>query len=395
MTRNQRLWTPAFAALCLSVALGYTHHAFLLPTIPLYVDAQGGSAFTAGLALLAYSVPSFLVRPFFGRYADTWGGAAVLTIGLLLMTVGGLVYLSGMLGLIFVAAVIRGSGLGAVSAGGFTMLAHAAPPARRGEAAGYFSGATNSAVVFFPAAALWLLDRPELSYPAVFLSSIAIAATGVVISHLVLARLSPAPVQPLMPHAAERGAVRADWSVLPATALNVGSNLVVPAVTAFLPLYALRLGLGDVAVFYILAGLGSLLIRPILGILSDSIGRGRIILAGYLLQLIGLLSILIGGDLLLTIAGGVIVSIGNAVNGAATTALAMDVAPPDRRGAAMSTFSTSLQIGQGLGGVLAGWLADMIGLRFMYGGMMIPIGLGLLVLAYTWRTISRRPEQDT
>jgi len=36
------LWTPSFIVLCLTVLLGYAHHALLVPTIPLYITDQGG-----------------------------------------------------------------------------------------------------------------------------------------------------------------------------------------------------------------------------------------------------------------------------------------------------------------------------------------------------------------
>src|SRR6188768_1558242 len=58
------LATRAFVLLCCAMFLGYGNHWMLLPVIPLYVDAHGGSASFAGLVLLAFSIPSILVRPF-------------------------------------------------------------------------------------------------------------------------------------------------------------------------------------------------------------------------------------------------------------------------------------------------------------------------------------------
>jgi hypothetical protein len=62
------LFTRPFVLLCLAMFLGYANQWMFMPAIPLYVDSLGGSAFVAGLALLAFSVPSFTVRPFVGAW---------------------------------------------------------------------------------------------------------------------------------------------------------------------------------------------------------------------------------------------------------------------------------------------------------------------------------------
>ncbi len=121
-TARQSLWTPAFALLCLTVLLGYAHHALLVPTIPLFVADQGGSATMAGLALLTFSIPSFVLRPWVGEAADKWSAAGVLSVGLLCLMTGGFLYLVPVLALIFVASAIRGLAWAGVNTGGYTSL---------------------------------------------------------------------------------------------------------------------------------------------------------------------------------------------------------------------------------------------------------------------------------
>jgi MFS family permease len=376
------LWTPAFTVLCVTVAFGYTHHALLLPTIPLFVDDHGGSALFAGLALLTFSIPSFLVRPYLGRLADTWSAPGVLALGLLLLTLGALFYLPGLMALVFAAAVLRGFGWAGLNTGGYTVLANLTPGSRRGEASGYYTSATASAIVLFPAVALWLIDHPSLGYDAVFMLAIGVSGLAFFSSYLVLGPLSPGPQA-----AGEAAATAIETSVLPATILNLASNLAFPAVTAFLPLYARSLDVSDVAIFYILAGVGGALVRPVLGGISDTIGRPRLIAGGFLVQILGFGLVMVAQDLAMVVTGGVLAALGNAVNGGATTALAMDLAAPERRGRAMATFSMSFQIGQGFGAIIAGALADIAGLRSMYAGSMALVALGLVLLITRWRSL--------
>src|SRR5690606_38937445 len=68
------------------------------------------------------------------------------------------------------------------------------------------------------------------------------------------------------------------------------------------------------------------------------------------------------------VLGGFLASLGWAMIGSTTTALAMDLTDPRSRGRGMATFSISFQVGNGLGAIIAGALADLAGLRAMYVG---------------------------
>src|SRR3954466_10212848 len=195
--RPASLWTPAFMLLCLTVLLGYAHQSMLTPLVPLYVTDQGGSAFFAGLVLLAFSVPSFLVRPLFGYLADSWTAAGVLAMGLLLLALGGVMYIAPFLAMLFVGGIVRGLGWAGVNTGGYTLLANVAPPARRGEASGYYTAVTSSASIIFPGLGLLLIDSSFGGFHLAFLVGSAIALVGLPLAFMV----SRSHGQPEMPAA--------------------------------------------------------------------------------------------------------------------------------------------------------------------------------------------------
>jgi MFS family permease len=391
-TRAGSLWTPAFALLCLTVLLGYAHHSLLVPAIPLFVADKGGSALLAGLALLAFSVPSFVLRPWVGEAADRWSAVGVLAVGLLLLVSGVLLYLVPFLAMVFVGSALRGLGWAGVNTGGYTLLAISAPPTRRGEASGYYASITAGATIFFPAVALWLIDASFAGFTAVFLLAAALAFLGVLLSAFVLRPLA-SPSQPAAQAAAAPSVPSTsgmfDRGVLLATALNLGSALVSPAVIGFLPLYARELGIGNVALFYIIAGFTSIVIRPLLGRQSDRIGRAPAIAFSFLSIMVGLLFIATAQNLLMILVGGVFTSLGSAINGSSTTALAMDLANPASRGRAMATFSLSFQLGAGAGALLAGGMADLAGFRAMYVGAIAIVTAALVLLLLKWKALAR------
>jgi MFS family permease len=368
--------------------LGFAHQAVLTPTVPLYVDDKGGSALLAGLALLSFSVPSVIVRPWLGRFSDTVNPAWVLAVGLVLLVAGGLIFLIPYLAMVFIASIIRGLGWAGLNTGGYTTLATASPASRRGEASGYYTGFQASASVAFPAIAIWLIDGP--GYEPAFLLAAALALIGVPFA-LALGK-SHEPPEYRATSAAEAPAASTglfETGVLLATVLNLCSTLAAPAMTAFLPLFAKHLGIGGIGFFYVVAGLTSIIIRPLLGQKSDSIGRGPSIALALISQLIGFSIILVSSTLPLIILGGIFVTLGTAMNSSASTALAMDLASPQSRGKSMATFSISFQLGAGIGALLAGALVDTVGYRGMFGGAIVITLIGLVLLALIWRMLPK------
>jgi MFS family permease len=375
------------------VLSGYAHYSLLVPTIPLFVTEHGGSPLLAGLALLAFSVPSFGLRPWVGRASDRWSAVGVLSVGFGLLALGGLLYLIPVLGAVFVASSVRGLGWAGVNTGGYTILAESAPPSRRGEASGYYNSVIGSSSIVFPAAALWLIDAPFGGFEAVFLLAAGLAMAGAVLSYTVLRPLThfeagagPAEGQPV---AADTGQGIIDRAVLLATGLNLGSSLALPAVAGFLPLFARELGISNVGFFYVVSGITGILSRPLLGRLSDRIGRGPAIAFSFLFIAAGLALIASADSLQALIVGGVFTTLGSAINGSSTTALAMDLAGPTNRGRAMATFSLSFQVGAGVGALLAGALADLAGFRAMYAITIAIVFAAFGFLLLNWRSLEK------
>jgi len=380
------LATRPFVLLCLAMFLGYGNQWMLTPIIPLYVQDLGGSAFMAGLVLLTFAVPSFTVRPLVGHVADRWSAAGVLAVGLVLLATGTLLFLIPVFAMLFVGSVVRGLGWAGVNTGGYTTLATAAPAKRRGEAAGYYTSATTAASIAFPALGLWVMSGPG-GVHAVFLLSTLFALSALPFALALKGRKGEAKaatpgVEPGRAGLIERG-------VLLATGLNLCSSLVMPSVLAFLPLYARSLGIVNIGLFYVLAGVTSIVVRPVLGKKSDAIGRGPAIAIGLTSQMIGLTLFILARDIQLILVGGFFVAVGSAMIGSTTTALAMDLANPSYRGRAMATFSVSFQIGAGAGAMISGALADLVGLRGMYAGSIVITAAGFVLLASAWKSLPR------
>jgi MFS family permease len=390
MTPPARLATAPYLLMCLVACLAYANQYGLMPVIPLFVDHLGHSPFVAGLVLLAFSLPSFIVRPVLGRIADRSGAAAVLAGGTLLLGAVTLPLLLPSLFVLFCVNVMRGLGWAGVNTGAYAVLAAVAPPARRGEASGYFNAALSATAVLVPAVGLWLLALPG-GFRNVFLAGAGIALTGGALA-LVLVRMVRRPAA--APRTEEAGSK--DWidrGVLVATGINLCTAMVYPSLVAFTPLAARTNGIAHVEWFYIVSGVATIVLQPLIGRMSDRVSRGTAITAGLLAQLAGLLLVLYADEIVVLSIGGFVASTGMALVGSITTALAMDQADPRHRGRAMATYSMSWQLGAGGGALMAGGLADLLGFRGMYAGCVVVTLIGFAVL-YSARAALARPRGE-
>lgn len=380
--RSDTIWTPTFILLCAAQFLGYAQHAMLAPVLPLYVTQLGGSPFIVGMVLACFAVSSVIVRPMVGHWCDRWSEAGVMISGLLFQGATILICFIPLVGAAMLANGLRGIGWGGLNTGGYSLLAHTAPESRRGEASGLYSGVQSSSSILFPAFALWLLHASFGGFGAVFAATAIFSFSGAALA-MVMARRMP----PIARAAAARDPDRRWWreifhfiepDILLPSAILAWLNVSLPSITNFSVLYARELGIIEFGAFFIVIGITSLLGRPLLGRLSDKIGRDVSIAAGFGLQLAGLLLITMASDIAGMIACGTIYMLGNAIGSSTTLALAVERADPQRRGKQMATFSVAYPLSYGVGSMIIGSAVEAAGYTGMYLVMAAVQAMGLI-----------------
>ena len=381
-SRPDSLWTKTFLLLCAAQFLGYAQNAMLAPILPLYVTQLGGSPFIVGLVLACFAATSVIVRPLVGHWADRWSEAGVMIAGLLFQGTSIVLCLLPWFGTTMLANGLRGVGWGGLNTGGYSLLAHIAPESRRGEASGLYSGVQSASSILFPAFALWLLDVSFGGFAVAFLVTTVFswigAALGASIPHHITVR----------DRTGQRSALGSDWwraifhfieiDILLPSVMLLWLNLSLPSITNFSVLYARQLGISDFGIFFIIVGTTSLLARPLLGRLSDRIGRDLSIATGFGLQILGLLVITTASSLAGMIGCGMLYMLGNAIGSSTTLALALERADPLRRGKQMATFSIAYPLSYGVGSVITGSTIEFAGYTGMFLAMAAVQAIGLI-----------------
>lgn len=385
-----KLWTRAFIILCVVQFLGYAQHFVLQPTLPIYVTHLGATPFVVGLVMASFAATSMILRPLVGYWSDRWSEAGVMISGLMIQAASVLLCYLPFVGTTMIANSCRGIGWASVNSGGYALLAQAAPPARRGEASGYYSGAQGSATILLPALALWLIDAPFGGFQAVFAVSMTIAVSGALLGLL----LRQPGVDSARQERNRRNALAGPWwreiiriperDILLASGLLFGLHVTLPAVAGFLVLYARQLGIEGFGWYYVASGATSLIARPVLGKLSDRVGRGAAIGAGFFLEALAFAVVVNATSLGGMILSGMLYMAGQAIGSSATLALALEHANPERRGQAVATYSMAYPLSAGVGSLLAGGAIQIAGYRWMF------IFIALLNIPGLWVTWSKR-----
>jgi len=172
--------------------------------------------------------------------------------------------------------------------------------------------------------------------------------------------------------APDAAAPRRGWRsfILPSalfpSAVLFTNALTYASVVALLPLFAEEAKLGNPGLFFTVFSVVVLVMRGPLGRLSDRRGRVVVVAPGLLVSFVALLLLSRAESMTMLLVVAVLYAIGVGAAQPTLMAMTIDRAKPEERGAAMGTFTTSMDLGIGIGSVVWGLIAEAFGFQTMY-----------------------------
>ena len=348
----------------------------LTPLLPLYLyETFGATKDVIGLVLSGYTIVALLFRPFSGFFVDSFPRKMVLLIAYSAFAIFFAGYLAASSLLLFtIVRTLHGGPFGAVTVANSTVAIDVLPSSRRNEGIGYYGLSNNLAMAISPTFALFVYSETH-NFQLLFWLAFAVATFGLIVdSTVTLKKPQPSSISP------QPSALRLDRFFLKSGWL-IGVNMVFfgfcfGVLSNYLAIYGKQvLGMtGGTGAWFMLCSIGLILSRlqggKALreGKLTQNAAEGMVIsLVGYTLFILmpTLSSLFPLPSYILHLIGyygsALLIGLGNGHLWPAFQNMMISVAHHNERGTANSTILVSWDCGMGLGILVGGVIAELLG----------------------------------
>lgn len=379
LTRTRpRLVSPLFLLVMLSTFAYFVAVGIITPTLPRYVEGPlGNGNLAVGITVGSFAITAVLLRPFVGGVSDRRGRKVLIVGGGFVVGVSIAGYaLANSLAPLLIARLFTGVGEAAFYVGAATVINDIAPNERRGEALSYFSLALFGGLAVGPVLGETVLDAAGFDW---VWAAAGTSATFAGLIGLFVGETRPEGAGKTKVRIIHRGAL------LPGTVL--GTNIWgLATFSAFIPLYALQLGMSGSRYVFAVNSAIILSIRLFGAKLPDKLGPRRSSQLALWGVAIGFLLIALWNDPVGLFVGTAFYSVGHALLFPALMTMAINRAPVAERGAVIGTFTSFFDLSFGIGAASAGAIASLVGYNGAFGIASVVAGGGLVLLGYVKRT---------
>jgi MFS family permease len=350
-------YSRGFWLMCLSSFLFFLSFNLLLPELPDHLTQLGGGDYK-GFIIALFTLTAAISRPFSGKLTDTVGRIPVMVFGSLVCFVCGFVYpwaltVSSFLGL----RLLHGFSTGFKPTGTAAFVADIVPAAKRGEAMGLLGVTGSLGMAAGPAFGSWIAEHFSLN--AMFYCSSGAALLSVLVQGTLTETLPRAQRQPFRFSLLKLKLNEIlEPRVLAPALTTLLCLLPYGAVLTVIPDQSRLLGLTGPTkgLFYICYTVASLGVRLVAGKASDTHGRVPVLRWSTAMLAGGLAVLVWSPSVPVFLLGAVIFGVGTGLNSPTLYAWTIDLSHPERRGRGVATMYIALEIGIGIGALLAGWI---------------------------------------
>lgn len=386
--------------LCTAVFVAYCSYAICrTPLLPLFASELGASPSVVGLVMGASTLTGVFLKLPAGALSDLFGRKRLLLAGSIVFASMPFGYLGvSTIGLLIALRFVHGSATAIFSPVAAASLSDLAPAGSRGTWLSLFSTAQGCGQAVGPVVAGYLLASGR--FDLAFIVSGVIGLTVPLIVARWPGAATSAPEGRSMKHLttgiAEVGRNRL---VLVTSAAHAAQFVMNGMLSAFLPLYArdvLHFAGPQIGWLFALQTVTTLAVRPVIGSLSDRVGRRQVIVTGLTLSGLAVWALSLATGRPLVVAAIVSYAAGAAMTTAATGAYITDVTSRERYGAAHGVFGTIYDIGDAIGPLAGGLLVATLGYARMFQiTASVALAAGVVFAIVTGRRVREAPSRTT
>jgi MFS family permease len=345
--------------MCLSSFLFFLSFNLLLPELPDHLSRLGGAEYK-GFIIALFTLTAAISRPFSGKLADTVGRIPIMVFGSLVCFVCGFAYPWALtVSSFLLLRLLHGFSTGFKPTATAAFVADIVPVAKRGEAMGLLGVTGSLGMAAGPAFGSWVAQHFSLN--VMFYCSSGAALLSLLVQGTLTETL-PRPQRKRF----SLSLLKLQWDeiieprVLSPALVTLLCLLPYGAVLTVIPDQSRLLGLtgSTKGLFYICYTVASLAVRLVAGKASDTHGRVPVLRWSASILAVGLAVLVWSPSVPVFLIGAVIFGIGTGLNSPTLYAWTIDLSLPERRGRGVATMYIFLEVGIGIGALLAGWIFD-------------------------------------
>ena len=367
------LVTPRFVAVAVAALAYFIGDGILITAVPRFVAGPLGAGNVAvGIVVGAFSVSAFFLRPWVGGLGDRRGRKPLMLIGAGIFAISVLGYsLTTSPATLSALRLLTGAGEAFFFVGMVTAFTDLAPEERRGEAMSLASLSLYVGIGVGPLLGELAIER--LGFTAAWLLA---AGAGVLALAVVLRTPETRPAVVVADPPAPRHRLVHPAGLVPGVVL-MASILGMAGFLAFVPLYALDIGMSGSRLVLLTFAAVVVAIRSAGARLPDELGPARATRMALALSAVGLTVAGMWRTPTGLMIGAIALGVGVALLTPSVFALAVEQVPPQERGAVIGTTSAFLDLALGLGPAGLGFVAAALGRpgTFLAGAAAAAAGL--------------------
>lgn len=357
---KEKLWNKNYNKVMVANFSMFFAFYLLTPLLPIYLaDTFHATKDIIGVVLFGYTIAALLIRPFSGYIVDSFNRKKVLLLCLGVYAVFFVSYLvAGTLLLFTIVRTLHGAPFGACTVANTTVAIDVLPASRRNEGLGYYGLSNNIATAIAPTIGILIYHHTH-HFDYLFWLALVVALIGFIADASVKIPAKEV-VKNKQPLSLDRFFLVRGWLI--------GVNMVLfgfcyGLLSNYLAIYGRdRLGItGGTGTYFTLLALG-LICSRIEG--GRSLRKGRLIhngAIGTLLSSVGYSLFILCPNMVGYYLSAFLIGLGNGHMVPAMQNMIVNIAHHYERGTANSTFLTMWDLGQGLGILLGGVVAEHFG----------------------------------
>lgn len=385
---TRSIYTLQFGLVCLSSFLFSASFNMLIPELPAYLSAMGGAQYK-GLIIALFTLTAGLSRPFSGKLTDTIGRVPVMAVGSMVCFVCGFLYpvLTSVAGFLFLR-LLHGFSTGFKPTATSAYVADLVPSDKWGEAMGVHGVCFSTGLAIGPAIGSEITAQFPINY--LFYCSSVFALLSIVILANMKETL-PNKQKFKLTHLKISSKEIIEWRVLPSSLIILWSYISYGAILTVISDWSKYLGTGNKGLFFMVFTISSLLIRFIAGKVSDQYGRVVVLKISLSLLILALLGIGFANSSFTLMIASIVYGVATGMLSPTATAWTIDLSRPKHRGKAVATMYIFLEIGIGLGALLAGaiFLEDVTVIPSIFYTCAGITLIALLYLQFVYKGVKR------